>query len=175
MAFLAPAIAELAGSVAGPALESAIGGEVAQKLAPLAKKGLEHIVTEKNVGGLFHKLGNHFFGKKNKSARKLMQKGRSIAGVAFGKNAHKILGTGLNIGKGLGVLSDDQANQILSGHQKAMSIHDKLSEFNKKHDVLSTGKTKKPSKSSDAHELSKLEKLERKDRKRISALEKEIM
>lgn len=126
-------------------LADLLGHHVMNKLSPSAVHGLENIVESKKRGGFLHKLGNHMFGRKHKNARHFLRKARHIAGVSLGKDAHKVLGEGLNIGKALGVLSGDQANQILSGHEKAMSIHDKLSDFNKKHDLLSTGKSEKES------------------------------
>lgn len=138
MAFLALApLAEMAGAAAMPAIESLIGAESAKVLTPVAKKALTSIAGSKAASSLAHKLGNHFFGGKSKTARKLIKKGGKVAGVLASKQTHKLIEQGLNVGQGLGMLDSSQANSILDAHSKAMSVHDQLSAFNQKHDPLS--------------------------------------
>lgn len=123
------ALAPLAAKVAGPAVASLVGPEAAKFLTPMAKMGLEKLVKSKAVGKGIRKLGNALFGKKKgKSARKLLKKGRSIAGVASGKN--NILGKGLDLAGDLGMLDKNQREAIKTGHEKAMSFHDQLSSMN---------------------------------------------
>jgi len=124
---LAPIAASLAG-VAEPAVASLLGPAIAKNLTPMAKAGLEKIVKSKVAGKAVHKIGNALFGKKHKTARKLMKKGRSIAGVPGGG---KILGKGLDLAGDLGMLDKHQREAIKTGHEKAMSLHDQLSEMNK--------------------------------------------
>lgn len=136
MAFLAP-LAEMAGAAAAPALESLVGEEAAKVVSPTAEKALKSLVTSKHVTSGLHKLGNKFFGSKaGKTARNIAKKSDKVMGVVAGKQAHKLLGSGLEIGKGLGIIDDNQAKNVLDAHAKAMSLHDKLSAFNKKDDPL---------------------------------------
>jgi hypothetical protein len=128
---MALALAPIAASLAEPAIASLLGPAVAKNLTPLAKAGLEKLVKSKVAGKAVHKLGNALFGKKHKTARKLLKKGRSVAGVAFGKNSGKILGKGLDLAGDLGMLDEHQREAIKTGHEKAMSIHDQLSELNR--------------------------------------------
>jgi hypothetical protein len=128
---MALALAPLAGMALEPAIASILGPAVAKNLSPLAMKGVEKLIKSKVAGKAVHKIGNALFGKKHKTARKLMKKGRSIAGVAFGKNSKNILGKGLDLAGDLGMLDEGQREAIKTGHAKAMSIHDQLSELNR--------------------------------------------
>ena len=132
---LAP-LAEMAGSAMAPMVEDLVGKEAYQTLSPLAKQALSKVMHSKKTGRALHKIGNHFFGKKHKTARKLLRKGRSVAGVFAGKDAQKLIKGGLKVGSSLGMLSPDQADNIAEGYKKALSIHDKMSQFNKKHEGL---------------------------------------
>lgn len=120
MALAAIPIAEMAGSTIAPALESMVGKETYDKLAPLAKEGLHKIVKSKAVKNVGHKLANSVFGK-SKTARKL-------AKVA--KKSKGIVKTGLKAGADLGIISEKTKDNIMGGYDKALSLHDKLSEFN---------------------------------------------
>ena len=137
MAMAVPILAELAGPTIAPILEDLLGKEAFEKLSPIGQKALTKVLESKAAKKVAHKLGNKFFGKKT-HARSLLKKGRSIAGVAFGKNAHKLIGTGLDLGQSFGLLDKNQAEAIKSGYEKASSFHDKLSQFNKKKKPLST-------------------------------------
>jgi hypothetical protein len=133
---MAVALAPLVAQLAGPALTSIVGPALAKNLGPLAIKGLETALKSKVVGRIggkvLSKLGNTFFGKsKRRTARKLLQKGRSIAGVLAGPGSANKLNSILDVGKQIGMVSDDTANSIKTGHEKAMSFHDKLSSLNK--------------------------------------------
>jgi hypothetical protein len=125
---IAPIAASLAG-VAEPAVASLLGPTIAKNLTPMAKAGLEKLVKSKVAGKAVHKIGNALFGKKHKTARKLFKKGRSIAGVVGGQG--KTLDKGLNLAGDLGMLDKNQKEAIKTGHEKAMSLHDQLSEMNK--------------------------------------------
>lgn len=143
MAFLLPALAplvEMAGAAAAPAIEGLVGKEAAKVLTPAAGKALKAIAhsdaAKSVVGKVGGKLANSFFGKHSKTARNIAKKASSVMGVATGKTAHKVLGHGLDVASGLGILDKSQADSILDAHKKAMSLHDTLSAFNKKHDPL---------------------------------------
>lgn len=144
MAFLAPLAAAAAPEVAA-GIESIVGPEVASVLGPAAISGLKDISKSKKVKKGFSHLANSFFGSKHgKTARKLIQKADKVAAMATGKQAHKLLGSGLKLAEGVGVIDKDSAKKILSTHEKAMKLHDQLSHFNKKHvEGFGTGKTNK--------------------------------
>jgi len=133
MALAALPLAEMAGSVIAPGLESMIGKETYSKLAPLAKEGLHKVLKSKAVSKIGHKLGNKLFGK-SKTARKLMKGASKVAGIATGKGAQKLVKSGLGIGQDLGLVSGKTADNILGGYNKALSLHDKLSNFNQPKD-----------------------------------------
>ena len=143
MAFLAPLV-EMGASAAAPAIESLIGKEMASTVTPMAEKALGHLISNKSVHKKIGKLGNHLFGHKHhKTARSLINKGSKVANMASSKQAQSLLNTGLSVGQGLGVVSNDQANKIKSGYGKALSLHDQMSEFNKPDDPL-VGKVSLP-------------------------------
>jgi len=133
MAMAAIPLLEMAGTAAAPMIEDLIGAEMLQKISPLAKKALSHVIKSKAVHKGLKKIGNKFFGKHHKTARGLLKKGQKIAGVLGGKQAHKLIKGGLNVGASLGMLDQDQADNIMGGYNKALSLHDQLSNFNKKH------------------------------------------
>ena len=140
-------LATFAGKTAAPILAKKFG-KGAVKLAPHAEKALGHILSSKSVHqGLQHagtKIGNALFGKHLKTARDMHNKVASVAGVAFSPEAHSVLKTGLEIGKGLGFVSDDQAKNITGLHKHAMTAHDQLSKFNKVHQQLAPQLQKRP-------------------------------
>lgn len=139
MAFLAPLL-EMGGteaaSLAAPAIEKIAGKEAGKILTPLAQKAIKQLASSKLVHSGISKLGNHLYGKTSKNARELMKKGGKIASFASSKQAHKMLGTGLDVGEALGVINGDKKKKILDAHKQAMRIHDTLSSFNKKKDPL---------------------------------------
>ena len=137
MAFLAPLV-EMAGAAAAPTIESLVGAEAAKTVTPLAQKALSSLSKSKMAHSAIHKIGNHLFNTKNKTARNLLDKGSKVANLATSKQAHKLLGEGLKIGKDVGILDESQAKKILDTHGKAMALHDQLSSFNKKDHVLDT-------------------------------------
>ena len=151
MAFLAPVAGEAAmaaapelASLAGQAATSVLGGkvskEVLDKAVPYVEKGasklLKSKVFHKGLSKGIHKIGNAVFGKHHKTARDLLKKGGKVAGMLASKEAHNVLKTGLDVGKELGMISNKTASSLLDGHKKAMSVHDKLSKFNKIHQQL---------------------------------------
>jgi hypothetical protein len=115
----------------GPALASLLGKETAANLTPMAEKALNKLIHSKMTRKLAHNIGNKFFGKKHKTARSFLRKGRSVAGVAFGKKGHKFMNRGLDLGTHLGMLDKNQAHNIKNAYEKASSFHDKLSKINK--------------------------------------------
>lgn len=133
MAFLAP----LAGLAGGAGLHKLMGSKIGKHLSSDAKKSLEHIVNSKTVHKGLSKLGNSYFGKHSKTARHLLHKGAKVAGMVAGsKTAHKVLTEGLGIGQQLGMLGKHQSSNILDKYNHAMSLHDKMSKINEKHDPL---------------------------------------
>ncbi len=135
MAFLAP-LAAMAGEAALPAIEGIVGTEASKVLTPLATEGLKKVQKSGLIEKGLSKLGNSLFGKHSKTARKLMKKGSSVAGVAFNPKTQNLINKGLGVAQGLGVLNESQASNIKDGYSKALSLHDRLSQFNKKDDPL---------------------------------------
>jgi len=103
-------------ALAEPLIASAVGPQIAKHLTPLAKKGLEKALNSKLASKGLHKMANALFGKKHKTARNFLKKGHKIA-------SSKIVKKGFNLAHDLGAISDSQ-------HEKALKLHDKLSELN---------------------------------------------
>jgi len=135
MAFLAP-LGEMALTSLAPELESLIGAEAAKVLTPLARQGIGKVASSGIIGKGLSKLGNTLFGRHSKTARKLMKKGSSVAGVAFDPRTQGLLKGGMGVAQDLGMVDKSTADNILGGYNKALSLHDKMSQFNKKRDPL---------------------------------------
>lgn len=114
------------------AIKAMVASKAMGKLGPLALRGLEKVASLKHLQKGTKYIGNTLYGKYNKTARKLLKKGRSIAGVTPGKNSHNILKDGFEVGRKIGMISPEQATNIKTGHEKAMSFHDNLSRHNKR-------------------------------------------
>lgn len=122
-------LAEMAGTAIAPALEDLVGKETYDKLAPMAKEGLSKVIQSKAAQSVKTKIANKFFSK-GSTARKLLRGAKSIAGIASSPMAQSLVSGGLSLGSDLGLISNDTADNIKSGYDKALSLHDKLSSFN---------------------------------------------
>ena len=133
MAMAAPLIA-MGASAAAPYISQ----NALKLLSPLAESALNKVISSGAIGKIGGKLANRFFGKKHSTARKLMNKAKKAAKFAVSDEGTAMLNQGLDIGEALGAIDKGTVDSVKEKHsdakdmhEKALSIHDQLSGFNK--------------------------------------------
>ena len=132
-AALAPLLGPLlksAGTTLAPAIIDLIGENAYDVLSPHAMKALDQLLNSGFIEKNIKKIGNKLYNK-NKTARKIMNKGKKLASFIFGDKGKKAVSEGLKLGEALGAISPELSNKVGSGYTKALGFHDMLSEINK--------------------------------------------